>query len=191
MTTPAVFLDRDGTLIEDVGYLDRLERLRFYPWSIEAVRLFRQVGYAVVVVTNQAGVARGMISEQVVLDARDFIADQLARIGERLDGHYNCPHLPDDAVAAYRQQCLCHKPAPGMLQQARDELGLDLERSVVIGDRWTDVQMGRAVGARGVLVKTGYGATQLPHPPEGVTADAVSEHLLDAAGWTLRRLGRP
>jgi len=191
MTTPAVFLDRDGTLIEDVGYVDRLERLRLYPWSIEAVRLLRQVGYAVVVVTNQAGVARGMVQEQVVLDARDFIQAQLGRVGERLDGHYYCPHLPNAPLEAYRQRCDCLKPAPGMLHQAARDLGLDLTRSVVIGDRWTDVQLAGAVGGVGLLVKTGYGVTQVAAPPTGVSAAAVTENLLDAVGWMLRHLAHP
>ena len=191
MTTPAVFLDRDGTLIEDVGYVDRLERLRLYPWSIEAVRLLRRVGYAVVVVTNQAGVARGMVREQVVLDVHDFIQQQLAQIGERLDGHYYCPHLPDAPVEAYRQRCSCLKPQPGMLRQASVELGLDLTRSVVIGDRWTDIQLAGAVGGVGLLVKTGYGATQVAARPPGVSAAAVTDNLLDAVGWTIRHLPHP
>lgn len=191
MTTPAVFLDRDGTLIEDVGYVDRLERLRLYPWSIEAVRLLRRVGYAVVVVTNQAGVARGMVQEKVVLDARDFIQQQLGQVGERLDGHYYCPHLPNAPLEDYRQRCACLKPAPGMLHQAARELDLDLTRSVVIGDRWTDVQLAGAVGGVGVLVKTGYGATQVAVPPVGISASAVTENLLDAVGWMLRHLPHP
>ena len=187
MTTPAVFLDRDGTLIEDVGYVDRLERLRLYPWSLEAVRLLRRAGYAVVVVTNQPGVARGMVEEQVVHDAFAFVQGQLAQVGEKLDGHYYCPHLPDAPLEAYRRRCSCHKPQPGMLHQAAADLGLALERSVVIGDRWTDVRVARSVGARGILVKTGYGASQASSPPDDMSADAYAAHLLEAVGWVLRR----
>ena len=183
---PAVFLDRDGTLIEDVGYVDRLERLRLYPWSIEAVRLLRRAGYAAVVVTNQAGVARGMIAEQIVLDARDHIRDALARAGERLDGHYHCPHLPDAAVAAYRARCECHKPAPGMLLRAAAELHLDLARSYVVGDRWSDIQLAAAGGCTGILVRTGYGATQAAAPPPGLALPPIAANLLEAAGLILR-----
>ena len=183
MSTPAVFLDRDGTLIEDVGYVDRLDRLRFYPWSIEAVRLLRRAGYAVVVVTNQAGVARGMVPEQVVHDVCELIQRTLAQAGERLDGHYYCPHLPDAPVETYRRRCSCHKPQPGMLRQAASDLDLDLEQSIVVGDRWTDVEMARAVGAKGVLVRTGYGVSQEASPPAHAAADAIVPHLLEAVGW--------
>ena len=186
MGTPAVFLDRDGTLIEDVGYVDRLDRLKLYPWSLESVRLLRRAGYAVVVVTNQAGVARGMVQEPTVIEAFEWIQERLAEIGEQLDGHYYCPHLPDAPLERYRRDCLCHKPRPGMVKQAAKDLDLDLSRSVVIGDRWTDVQLAKAVGARGVLVETGYGVTQAANPPDGAQAEATVGHLLDAVGWVLR-----
>jgi D-glycero-D-manno-heptose 1,7-bisphosphate phosphatase len=186
MGTPAAFLDRDGTLIEDVGYVDRLERLQLYPWSIEAVRLLRRAGYAVVVVTNQAGIARGMITEQIVHDALAAIQGQLAQVGEQIDGHYYCPHLPDAPVSTYRRSCSCHKPKPGMVHQAADDLDLALDRSIVVGDRWTDVQLARAVGARGILVETGYGASQMRTRPDDVTADACVANLLEAVGWALR-----
>ena len=187
MFQPAVFLDRDGTLIEDVGYVDRIERLRFYPWSIECVRLLRQAGYAVVVVTNQAGVARGMVDKRTVTDVHDMIQGRLAEVGHRLDGHYSCPHLEDAPVAAYRRTCACHKPKPGLVEQAASELHLNVGRSIVVGDRWTDVQLARAVGARAVLVRTGYGASQERRPPDGVRADAVVETLVEAVGWILMR----
>ena len=191
MSTAAVFLDRDGTLIEDVGYVDRLERLQMYPYSVEAVRLLRRVGYAVVVVTNQAGVARGMVTESVVLAARDEIQRCLDAVGERLDGHYYCPHLVDAPVAAYRRACTCQKPQSGMVTRAARELDLDLTRSVVIGDRWSDVALAGATGSRGILVKTGYGASQALLPPSDVEADAVVDDLFQAVGWVLRELPRP
>ena len=185
MAIPSVFLDRDGTLIEDVGYVDRLERLRLYPWSIEAVRLLQRAGFAVVVVTNQPGVARGMVDEQVVLDAFAYLQGQCAQAGTALAGHYYCPHLPDAPLLVYRRACQCHKPRPGLLHQAAADLDLALDRSVVIGDRWTDVRVARAVGARGILVKTGYGATQAATQPDDLSADAHAAHLLEAVGWVL------
>ena len=187
MARPAVFLDRDGTLIEDVGYVDRLERLKLYPWSLESVRLLRRCGYAVVVVTNQAGVARGMVREQVVTDAYELIQWHLSEIGEQLDGHYYCPHLEAAPVAAYRRVCSCQKPKPGMLLRAAADLNLDLARSIVVGDRWTDMQLARAVDAKAILVKTGYGVSQLADPPPGETADGIADHLLEAVGWVLRQ----
>ena len=187
MLQPAVFLDRDGTLIEDVGYVDRIERLRLYPWSVDCVRLLRQAGFAVVVVTNQAGVARGMVDERIVTEVRDVIQSRLADVGHCLDGHYSCPHLEDAPVATYRQACECRKPKPGLVEQAASDLRLDVSRSFVVGDRWTDVQLARAVGARAVLVRTGYGASQERRPPDGVRADAVTETLVEAVGWILMR----
>ena len=184
---PAIFLDRDGTLNEDVGYLDRLERLTLYPWSLDAVRLLRRAGYAVVVVTNQGGVARGLVSESFVEEARHVIERRLAAIGERLDGHYCCPHEPHAAVAAYRQECDCRKPRPGLVHRAARDLDLDLGRSFVIGDKWSDIGLARAAGARGVLVRTGYGRGQEHRPPPGLRADAVADNLMDAASWVLRR----
>ena len=183
---PAIFLDRDGTLNEDVGYLDRLERLTLYPWSVDAVRLLRRAGYAVVVVTNQGGVARGLVSESFVEEARHAIERRLAAIGERLDGHYCCPHEPHAAVAAYRRECDCRKPRPGLVHRAARDLGLDLGRSVVIGDKWSDIGLARAAGARGVLVRTGYGRGQERRPLPGLRADAVADTLMDAASWVLR-----
>lgn len=183
---PAVFLDRDGTLNEDVGYLDRLERLRLFPWSLDAVRLLRRAGYAVVVVTNQGGVARGFVAEAFVEEVRRVIDRRLAALGERLDGHYQCPHEPHAPVAAYRRQCDCRKPLPGLVRRAARDLDLDVPRSVVVGDKWSDVVLARAAGARGVLVRTGYGRSQEQAPPAGVRPDAVADTLMDAAGWILR-----
>ena len=191
MLTPAVFLDRDGTLIEDVGYLDQIGRLRYYPWSIEAVRLLRRGGYAVVVVTNQAGVARGMVREAFVEEAHQFIQRRLAAVGERLDGHYYCPHEPNAPLEAYRLKCDCRKPRPGMIQRAAAELDLDVRRSVVVGDKWSDVGLARAAGAKALMVKTGYGVSQATMPREGLEPDAVVTNLIEAAGWVLRELSRP
>ena len=127
-----------------------------------------------------------MVQEPTVIEAFEWIQERLAEIGEQLDGHYYCPHLPDAPLERYRRDCLCHKPRPGMVEQAARDLDLDLSRSVVIGDRWTDVQLAKAVGARGVLVETGYGVTQAANPPDGAQAEATVGHLLDAVGWVLR-----
>ena len=184
---PAVFLDRDGTLNEDVGYVDRLERLRIYPWSVDAVRLLRRAGYAAVIVTNQDGVARGFVEEPFVEEIRRVIERRLAAVGERLDGHYACPHDPHARVRAYRRDCDCRKPRPGMIHQAARELDLDVGRSVVIGDKWSDIALARAAGARAVLVRTGYGRTQELNPPADLRPDAVADTLMDATSWILNR----
>src|SRR6185295_7885734 len=114
----AVFLDRDGTLIEESGYLDRLDRLVFYPYSVDAVRVLNRSGFAVVIVTNQAGIARGIVDEAFVGEAHRHISARLEGGGARVDAYYYCPHHPDGLDAALRLRCDCRKPQPGMLKQA-------------------------------------------------------------------------
>jgi D-glycero-D-manno-heptose 1,7-bisphosphate phosphatase len=181
----AVFMDRDGTLIEEVGYVDRLERLALFPWSVDAVRLLNQAGYKVVVVTNQAGVARGMVDESFVGEAHRHLAARMAAGGARIDAFYYCPHHPDSAIEAYRRDCDCRKPRPGMLHAAERDVGIDLAQSFMIGDRWPDLQAGRAAGTQAVLVRTGYGRSEEQRPPEGISADAVVDNLIDAVSWIL------
>ena len=183
---PAIFLDRDGTMNEDVGYLDRIDRLQLFPWTLDAIRLLRRAGYAVVIVTNQVGIARGMQDEAIVDTVRDLIDRQLQAISEQLDGHYYCPHDPHAPVEAYRCECACRKPKPGMVEQAARDLDLDVARSVVIGDKWGEIRLARNVGARGILVRTGYGRTQEQMPRADLKADAVVDTLMDAASWILR-----
>jgi D-glycero-D-manno-heptose 1,7-bisphosphate phosphatase len=182
----AVFIDRDGTIIEEVGYLDRVERVALYPWTIDAVRALNRVGLAVVMVTNQSGVARGFFSEAVVEDVHRHIASMLEVGGARIDAYYYCPHHPDGKVQAYAQRCECRKPGRGLVDRAQRELGIDPLRSFVVGDRWLDVALARTVGAQGILVRTGYGRSQEAQPPEGLVADAVADNLVEAVGWILR-----
>ena len=188
--TPAVFVDRDGTLIEEVGYLDRLERLALFPWSIDAVRLLNRAGFRVVVVTNQAGIAHGLFEEQFVIDTHRYLDEKLAAAGAHVDGYYYCPHHPNAAVDAYRIKCDCRKPGTGMIRSAARDLGLDLARSFVVGDRWLDIEMAHAGGAAGILVLTGYGRTEASRPRDGVKAEAVVDNLIQATTWILRRDGR-
>jgi D-glycero-D-manno-heptose 1,7-bisphosphate phosphatase len=183
---PAVFLDRDGTIIDDIGYLDRAEDAVLFPWSADALRLLARAGFAIVVITNQSGVARGLYAESVVHEVHARLTADLARGGVAVDGWYHCPHHVDAAVEAYRLDCDCRKPKPGMLTRAAAALGLDLARSVVVGDRWSDVAAARAVGAAGVLVQTGAGAHEALYPPDGLQADAIVPSLAEAASWILR-----
>src|SRR4051794_1355147 len=149
----AVFLDRDGTLIEESGYLDRLDRLAIYPFAVDAVRLLNRAGFKVIVISNQSGIGRGLIRESFVVEAHAHIRACLEAGGASLDAFYYCPHHPHATVAAFRQRCECRKPGAGMLMTAAAEHGLDLERSFVVGDRWDDVGAARAAGAKGVLVR--------------------------------------
>ena len=179
----AVFLDRDGTMIEEVGYLDALSQVAFFPWTVDAIRTFNRAGLAVVVVTNQSGIARGKITDAFVAETHRHMDAVLATGGARVDAYYYCPHHPDGRVAQYTRGCDCRKPGRGMIDQAATDLSLDPTRSFVVGDKWLDVQLGRAVGARAILVRTGNGAAEESQPLEGVTADVVVDNLAAAAEW--------
>jgi D-glycero-D-manno-heptose 1,7-bisphosphate phosphatase len=180
-----VFLDRDGTMIVDVGYLDAIDRVEFYPWTVDTIRALNRAGLAVVVVTNQSGVARGLFTEALVADTHRHIQAHLEAGGARVDAYYYCPHHPGGVAEGYARRCECRKPGRGMIDRAVNDLGLDAAKSFVVGDTWRDVQLGRAIGARALLVRTGSGAAEEIRPPDGVTADAVVDNLAAAASWIL------
>ena len=182
---PAVFLDRDGTMIEDVGYLDTFDRVEFYPWTVDTIRALNRAGLAVVVVTNQSGVARGLFTEALVEDTHRHIQAHLEAGGARVDAYYYCPHHPNGTVAAFARHCACRKPGCGMIEQASADLGLDPARSFVVGDKWLDVGAGHAAGARSILVRTGYGALEEAQLPPARPADAIVDNLAAAASWIL------
>jgi histidinol-phosphate phosphatase family protein len=181
-----VFVDRDGTLIEEVGYLDRVERLALYPWATDAIRALNRAGLKIVLVSNQSGVARGFFTEAVVDEVHRHMESLLQAGGAYIDAYYYCPHHPDGKVSGYARQCDCRKPGRGLVDRATRELGVDPARSFVVGDRWVDVALARTVGARGVLVRTGYGATEEKRPPLEYSADAIVDNFAGAASWILR-----
>lgn len=187
---PAVFLDRDGTLIEERGYLDRLDLLEPFPWTADAIRLLNRAGFATIVVTNQAAIGRGIIDEPFLAQVHAALDARLARGQARIDHYYFCPHHPEASVERYRQVCRCRKPGPGMIEQACQELDLDPRQSVMIGDRWIDVACGQAAGTQAVMVRTGHGAHDADNPPDGARADAILNNLMEAVGWMLRRRSR-
>lgn len=186
---PAVFIDRDGTLTEEVGYVNHPARLRLLPRSAEAVRRLNAAGVRAVLATNQSGVARGYFSEATLHAVQEALLGQLKREGAHLDGLYLCLHHPSEGEPPYRAECDCRKPKPGLLHRAASDLGVDLARSWVIGDKISDVLTGRRAGTGGVLVLTGYGLgeweyrrAEWPATPDHVAAD-----LLDAVEWILAR----
>ena len=187
----AVFLDRDGTVSEEVGYVNHIDRFKVYPWTADAIRKLNHTGTPVFLMTNQSGVARGYFPEELVKQVHRILCEALARSGAFLDGIYNCPHHPEGRRAAYRMFCDCRKPAPGMLLRASRDHEIDLSLSFVIGDRYPDLETGFRAGARGILVLSGYGKgeylyqrEQWPRPP-----DHVAENLLAAVDWVLPLIG--
>jgi len=186
VSQPAVFLDRDGTMIEDVGYLDRLERLKLFPYTIDAVRLLSRAGYTVVVVTSQNGVAQGVLTEEFLGQAHAHVSQLCAAAGGTIAGYYYCPHSTHAAVERYRTDCDCRKPKPGMILAAARDHSLDLSRSFVVGDRWRDIEMGIAAGTKAVLVETGYGRTEASRRPAHIPEVPVVGTLIEAASWILR-----
>lgn len=175
----AVFLDRDGVINIDHGYVHRVADLAFVPGSVQAMKLLQSAGWRLVVVTNQSGIARGLFGAEDYQRFTDHLRRQLAAVGVRLDAVHHCPHLPDAAVAAYRLDCDCRKPRPGMLLRAARELLLDLAASVMVGDRLSDVQAGRAAGVgHCVLVRGDHGFDA----HEAAQADAVFDDLAAFAG---------
>ena len=157
----AVFLDRDGTINEEVGYLDSLDKLKIIPSAYEAIRLINESGMKVVVISNQAGVARGFFTEDFVKVTHEHLQTALRQQGATIDNFYYCPHHPTEGIEPYRQVCNCRKPAPGMLLQAAQDLNIDLKRSYLVGDRFNDMEAGKKIGVRGILVKTGFGQSLL------------------------------
>lgn len=189
---PAVFLDRDGTMIHDVGYLSRREDLRWYPWTLDAIRIIGRAGFLVCVTTNQGGIGLGFYDEAFVNDLHRDMAAEVDAAGGHVDGWYFCPHHPRATVGRLRLECDCRKPKPGMIRQAAREHAIDLPRSFVVGDKIADVGLGQAVGARSVLVKTGYGQAELQRHAGAVPGAAhVAETLLEAAAWIVSEAGFP
>jgi D-glycero-D-manno-heptose 1,7-bisphosphate phosphatase len=189
---PAVFLDRDGTMLHDVGYLSRREDLRWYPFAIDAIRLLNRAGFLVFVTTNQGGIALGFATEAFVEQTHAEMAAFVAASGGRIDGFFYCPHHPLARDERLRASCDCRKPRPGMIRQAQDRFAIDLARSFVVGDKIADVGLATGVGARGILVRTGYGEAELVrHEGQVPGAAYVAAELMDATSWILTQAGHP
>jgi D-glycero-D-manno-heptose 1,7-bisphosphate phosphatase len=189
MSHRAVFLDRDGTINEEVGYVNHIERFHLLPRVGQAIRLLNQHGWKAVVITNQSGVARGYFPESLVHEIHQRMKELLKKEGAHLDGIYYCPHHPDVGVPPYRQRCRCRKPATGLVEEAVKELNLDTSASYVVGDRGMDIEFGHQVGAKGILVLTGYGKGEWEYSSNQwkVKPDYVADDLFGAVEWILRQ----
>ncbi len=173
----AVFLDRDGTINEDRGYIRRPSDVHLIPGAIEAIRALNERGLPVVVISNQSGLARGFFTLDELKAVNSRLIELLKVGGASIDAMYFCPHLPDDA-------CQCRKPRTALVEKAAGKLGLRC--SYVVGDKGTDIALARGAGARAVLVKTGHGTEELAHLAE--EPDFIAEDLLGAVTWILKDL---
>ena len=192
MKRPAVFIDRDGTISEEVGYVNHPSRYRVFPFAAEALSKLNSAGWLAVLVTNQAGVARGYFAEEMIGRVHALLAEELARGGARLDAVYYCPHHPSVGAEPYRLDCDCRKPRPGLVTRAAADLGVDLARSWMVGDRYGDVELARNAGLRSAFVLSGYGRGEWEYQRDNWRhqPDLVAENLLEAVGEILRRDGR-
>ena len=197
-TQQAIFIDRDGTLIEEIGHLHRAEDIRIYPEAFEAVRKVNQRGTLAIVITNQSAIARGLLNEEELGHLHRSLQATFQREEARIDAFYYCPHHPEAGTGTYTQECTCRKPQPGMLLRAARELQLELATSYMIGDKLVDVEAGHRAGCQAVLIKTGYGEGELQLLDEGQASaplsenslqrpDHVAENVLRAIDWIMEQ----
>jgi D-glycero-D-manno-heptose 1,7-bisphosphate phosphatase len=188
MKRPAVFIDRDGTISEEVGYINHPSRFRLFPYTAAAIKLLNDQGWLAVVITNQAGVARGYFTESMIEAVHDSLRRELGEKGARVDGIYYCAHHPSVGEPPYRQECDCRKPKPGLVTRASKELGIALKQSWMIGDRYGDIELARNAGVRSALVLSGYGRGEWENQRSQwkQQPDLVAENLLEAVELILR-----
>jgi len=177
----AVFLDRDGVIIEDVGFPHRPDQVRLLPRVAKAISLLNNQGFKVIVTTNQSGVARGLFTEQDVLDVSEYIRLSLLAHGATIDRTYYCPHLKDGIIKQYCIECSCRKPKIGMIEQALRDFRIGLSDSFVIGDNGSDIEFGYRAGCRTILL-TGKG-TRPNLSEQQNKPDHVADDLYEAALW--------
>jgi D-glycero-D-manno-heptose 1,7-bisphosphate phosphatase len=189
MKRRAVFMDRDGTISEEIGYVNHPSRYRVFPYSAEAVRLLNEAGWLAVLVTNQAGVARGYFTEEMIGSVHNILRAEMERGGARLDAIYYCAHHPSVGQPPYRVDCDCRKPKPGLIRRAAEELEIDLEQSWMVGDRYSDIELARNAGVSAAFVLSGYGRGEWEFQRVDWTTepDLVAEDLLEAVRKIIKR----
>jgi D-glycero-D-manno-heptose 1,7-bisphosphate phosphatase len=180
---PAVFIDRDGTINEQMGYINHPSRFVLLPGAAGAIKMLKDSGYLAIVVSNQSGVARGYFPIELVHRVHRMMADMLSHEDTGVDAVYFCPHHPGGTVEEYRKHCECRKPGAGLIQSARERFSIDMQGSFVIGDRLSDMELAERCGLRGILVKTGYGAGEIEHqlPTSSVAPWRIADDLPEAA----------
>jgi len=178
----AVFIDRDGTISEEVGYINHASRFRLFPYAASAIRYLNENGWLAILVTNQAGVARGYFSEEMIQTVHAAMTRELETKGARLDAIYYCAHHPSVGELPYRFDCDCRKPKPGLISRAARDFDIDLNHSWMIGDRYSDIELARNAGLKSAFVLSGYGRGEWEHQRDKwiETPDLLAENLLEA-----------
>ena len=192
MRDRVIFLDRDGTINRESGYITSVEQLHLYEGTVPALKMLNDMGYRIVIVSNQAGVGKGLLTEPTLIEINNALLDMLKRSGIAIERLYYCPHHPEAVVPEYKRQCPCRKPGTGMVTRAALELGVDVRNAYVVGDKLTDVELARNFGGRGILVLTGYGEKerdkldQVRDEPGRVVPVYIASDILDAVNWIAR-----
>ncbi len=187
-----VFLDRDGTVNEEVGYLTDIGKLRLIKGAGAAIKRLNEAGYTVVLVTNQSGVARGYFPEALVHEAHARLREMLQHDGARIDAVYYCPHHPKAGNSHYTVDCDCRKPRTGLIDRAVKELDIDTRHSYMVGDKWSDVELGQRAGVHAILVMSGFAPDDPGNKrPEKISdPDFIAHSLSEAADWIIEREGK-
>ena len=184
----AVFLDRDGTINEEMGYINHLSRFVLLPGVAEGIRKLKENGFLTIVVTNQAGVARGYFSEDLLKKVHEKMQKLLKQQKAELDAIYYCPHHPEVGPPEYKIDCNCRKPKPGMIEKAVRDYSIDLKKSYMIGDRYTDIKFAKQFDMKAIMVLTGYGRGEFEYFRHNWTIfpDFIAEDFLEAVNWILK-----
>lgn len=184
----AAFLDKDGTINEDVGYLNHPHQVRLLPGSAEAIKMLNDAGFKVIVISNQSGVARGILSEDMMQSIDKTLQKEVLKGGGYIDGIYYCPHHPEHGIYPYKLECDCRKPHNGLIKKASKKHDIDLKRSFMIGDRLSDIETGRQSGIKTILVLTGEGKkAKESKEMSALSPDHVAKDLYSAVKWILER----
>ncbi len=187
MAQTGIFIDRDGTINDEVEFLRTPEQLHLIPHSADAISQLNELGLRVFILTNQSGIARGILTEDELCGIHARLLQLLENQNARIDKIYYCPHHPEGSIESYRKVCECRKPKPGLFRRAAEEYNIDLSRSYVIGDKMIDIQAGNNCGARTILVLTGYGKTELEHcHRNSMRIDYIAEDLYEAVQFVKR-----
>lgn len=187
MKRPAVFIDRDGTINEQMGYINHISRFSLFPRSAEAIKLLNSNGYLTIIVSNQSGVARGYFPIELVNQVNEHMCDLLKAENANIDGIFFCPHHPYGSVPEYSFSCDCRKPKTGLIEKACKHFDIDLKSSFVISDTYADIEMSHRANVNGILVKTGYGLGEIEYvlPNKNIKPTHISRDILKAAQWII------